>query len=420
MNKHNYKNLKTVFAFILLVCSFTISAQLHFDTSLSATATIKKYLTKENSGIFINSVHFQGVRKSFAGFTDPSKYAVISEGITISTGNIYDAIGPNNRENAGIKTFGPADADLEFLGKGKSYDAAIIVIDFIPIADTLSFDYFFASEEYPEYVNKGVNDVFAFIIKKEGEIAGKNLAVFQNAAIPISVDNINSRKNNHLYIANSTWSYSNVKRFENNKAAGERSLQYQFDGFTKLLNAETVVVPGERYQLKIGITDIGDPYYDSGVFLKSGTFTARGAKPSGIDFLKLLAEHVDWELPPTFQLKSNNSYSFSLKINYDTDKYALRSDMRPSLDQLVELMSADIRLNLTIIGHTDNQATPEYNLTLSRNRAEGIYNYLIANGVHPNRLSFEGKGQTEPLFANTSEAVRKENRRVEFVLQLGD
>lgn len=94
--------------------------------------------------------------------------------------------------------------------------------------------------------------------------------------------------------------------------------------------------------------------------------------------------------------------------------------MRPSLNQLVELMNADNRLLLNIIGHTDNQATPEYNLTLSRNRAETIYNYLISNGVHPNRLSFKGKGQSEPMYANTSETFRKENRRVEFVLQLGD
>ncbi len=408
--------LITLFVFYNIVAS----AQLQFDTSLTPINTIKNYLTTANSGIFINAVTYIGAKQSFAGFNDPSKYAVINSGIALSTGNIYDAIGPNNQQNSGVRTFGPSDEDLAFLGKNNSYDAAVIIIDFIPIADTLSFDYFFASEEYPEYVNNGVNDVFAFIIKKEGEIAGKNLAVFANANVPISVDNINSIKNNHLYIPNSTWSYNNVKRFENNKAAGERSLQYQFDGFTKLLNTETAVIPGERYQLKIGISDIGDAYYDSGVFLKAGSFSARGIRPTGVDFLKLLSENVKWELPPTFHLKSANSYGFSLKINYDTDQYALRSDMRPSLNQLVELMNADNRLLLNIIGHTDNQATPEYNLTLSRNRAETIYNYLISNGVHPNRLSFKGKGQSEPMYANTSETFRKENRRVEFVLQLGD
>ncbi len=407
--------------FILLLCSFLdANAQLKFDTTLSASESIKKYLTTSHSGIFIEHVSYTGAKASFAGFEDPSKYAVINNGIAISTGNVFDAIGPNNQDNTGIKTFGPADKDLEFLGKGKSYDAAVIIIDFIPIADTLSFSYFFASEEYPEYVNKGVNDVFAFIIKKEGEISGQNLAVFENAAVPISVDNINSRMNNHLYIANSPWSYSNVKRFENNRAAGERSLQYQFDGFTKLLRAETPVIPGERYQLKIGITDIGDPYYDSGVFLKAGSFHTRGNKSTGVDFLKLLTENIKWLLPPTFEQKNRNAYSFSLKINYDTDQYALRSDMRPSLDQLVNLMHADNRIQLTVVGHTDNQATADYNFTLSRNRAETIYNYLIANGVHPNRLKFEGRGQSEPRYANTSELFRKENRRVEFILRLGD
>ncbi|NJK93849.1 MAG: hypothetical protein HC905_02000 [Bacteroidales bacterium] len=81
----------------------------------------------------------------------------------LSTGDIWDATGPNRTSGMGNNHFFAGDKDLETLANGKTFDAAVLEFDFSANSDSMSFDYVFASEEYPEYANKGLNDVFAFL-----------------------------------------------------------------------------------------------------------------------------------------------------------------------------------------------------------------------------------------------------------------
>ena len=406
-----------IITYLFLFNIYTAFAQLSFDTLLSPLESVNTYLINENASMVIKNVSYFGNRSSYGGFKDPSKYAVINKGLMLSTGDIYDAKGPNNSEYSGRESSNLSDRELEKIAKGKSYDAAVLIIDFIPITDSISFEYFFASEEYPEYVNKGVNDVFAFFLSLDSSNS-KNLAVLKNTNTPISVDNINARKNSDLYIQNDIWRRSEIMKYENNRARGERSLQYQFDGFTQLLQAGSKVIAGQSYQLKIAVADIGDRFYDSAVFLKSGSFDSKGDKKTDSTYLKRLVKNMNWDITPNFSESINNEFRMSFKINYETDKYQIRTDMKATLVQLVELLKADQRLKINIIGHTDNVASAEYNQNLSEKRAETIYNFLISSGIAPNRLNYEGKGASKPLFANTSEASRLENRRVEFIFTL--
>jgi outer membrane protein OmpA-like peptidoglycan-associated protein len=65
-------------------------------------------------------------------------------------------------------------------------------------------------------------------------------------------------------------------------------------------------------------------------------------------------------------------------------------------------------------GHTDNQGPAAYNKTLSANRAASVVKWLTKNGVEASRLTSAGFGQDKPIDSNTTEAGRKNNRRVEF------
>ena len=67
-----------------------------------------------------------------------------------------------------------------------------------------------------------------------------------------------------------------------------------------------------------------------------------------------------------------------------------------------------------IIGHTDNIGNYHFNENLSLNRAKAVCDYLIEQGVHHDRLKFEGKGSKQPLANNDSEIGRQKNRRVEI------
>jgi outer membrane protein OmpA-like peptidoglycan-associated protein len=68
-----------------------------------------------------------------------------------------------------------------------------------------------------------------------------------------------------------------------------------------------------------------------------------------------------------------------------------------------------------VIGHTDNKGTPAYNLALSQRRADAVVQSLTRDyGIAGARLRPQGKGDTQPVADNVSDAGRAKNRRVEL------
>lgn len=103
-------------------------------------------------------------------------------------------------------------------------------------------------------------------------------------------------------------------------------------------------------------------------------------------------------------------------INFDTGKDTLRLDSTPALQEIAKLLSADRSLNLRVVGHTDNQGKPDYNLDLSRRRASAVVRELTAKyAIAANRLDSFGCGLYAPAASNDSEDGRMKNRRVELV-----
>jgi OmpA-OmpF porin, OOP family len=103
-------------------------------------------------------------------------------------------------------------------------------------------------------------------------------------------------------------------------------------------------------------------------------------------------------------------------INFDTDKDTLRPDSEPTLQEIGKLMADNPRLKLHVVGHTDNQGKPEYNLDLSRRRAATVAHELSSRyGIAADRLDSFGCGQYAPAVSNDAEEGRAKNRRVELV-----
>jgi outer membrane protein OmpA-like peptidoglycan-associated protein len=73
------------------------------------------------------------------------------------------------------------------------------------------------------------------------------------------------------------------------------------------------------------------------------------------------------------------------------------------------------QLNLLISGHTDEKGTPDYNLNLSRLRAEAIAEYIIKNGIPGKRVHTIGYGSRLPLSKESGNNNAEKNRRVEFM-----
>jgi outer membrane protein OmpA-like peptidoglycan-associated protein len=86
------------------------------------------------------------------------------------------------------------------------------------------------------------------------------------------------------------------------------------------------------------------------------------------------------------------------------------------LDEVAQALKDASKLRIRIEGHTDSVGTVEHNLALSEARAAAVREYLIGQGLAPDRLESKGYGPTLPLETNATAEGRERNRRVEFVI----
>lgn len=116
------------------------------------------------------------------------------------------------------------------------------------------------------------------------------------------------------------------------------------------------------------------------------------------------------ELPPEVKKFSGTIDG----IEFDTKKDTIRPISRPLLDKAVAVLDEFKDIHVKIIGHTDDVGAPEFNLDLSKRRAEAVKKYLVDKGIDPARITTEGRGMTDPRVPNDSDANRAKNRRIDF------
>jgi len=108
------------------------------------------------------------------------------------------------------------------------------------------------------------------------------------------------------------------------------------------------------------------------------------------------------------------TFESGLLFDYDSD--VLREAARKNLATLATSLEKYPNTDLMVVGHTDATGPDAYNMTLSERRASSAANYLVAQGVSRSRLRSTGRGETEPLVSNDTEADRQKNRRVEVAI----
>jgi outer membrane protein OmpA-like peptidoglycan-associated protein len=101
-------------------------------------------------------------------------------------------------------------------------------------------------------------------------------------------------------------------------------------------------------------------------------------------------------------------------IEFELDSAIIREGSKPILDRAVKVLRDYGDIRIEIVGHTDDQGTPEYNEKLSRERAEAVEKYFVDQGIDDARLETRGAGEKEPLTSNATEDGRAKNRRTEF------
>lgn len=103
-------------------------------------------------------------------------------------------------------------------------------------------------------------------------------------------------------------------------------------------------------------------------------------------------------------------------VFFDTDKATLKPESDPTLAEIANLLKGDPKLAVLIVGHTDNQGAFDYNVDLSKRRADAVVKALVATyKIEAKRMRAAGAGMIAPAAPNDAEEGRSKNRRVEVV-----
>lgn len=259
----------------VLIFSSAIKGQyISVNTGYTADQLVKDIFigSKNASCITVDNVKVTGWDfgsgdLSYGYFNRNTTSFEIDEGIILSSGKAPEAVGAFTGIQSATASGWGGDPDLETGANiTNTTNATILEFDFTSNqSDKISFDYMFLSEQYLRTTDPGTcgyTDGFAFLIKKIGDPDYTNIAVIPGTETPITSNNVRGVGGKCPAVNDNYFGRYNP----DNSAVS-------FNGQTAILTAKTDVVPGQKYHIKLVIADQGNGLYDSGVFLKAGSFT---------------------------------------------------------------------------------------------------------------------------------------------------
>ena len=101
-------------------------------------------------------------------------------------------------------------------------------------------------------------------------------------------------------------------------------------------------------------------------------------------------------------------------VTFAVNSTDISPSMRNTLDGVAQSLVNYPNSLIDVMGHTDSTGSDQYNLDLSRRRADAVGNYLSSRGVSRARMEMIGYGEQYPIADNTTESGRSQNRRVEI------
>lgn len=103
-------------------------------------------------------------------------------------------------------------------------------------------------------------------------------------------------------------------------------------------------------------------------------------------------------------------------VTFPVNSAEIQSNFYGPLNDVAATLSDYPKTSIDIIGHASADGPDDYNMRLSQRRADSVASYLMSRGVNEVRIATAGRGETQPIASNETEAGRAANRRVEMVL----
>jgi hypothetical protein len=214
------------------------------------------------TGITVSNINYIGATNQAGTFTGGLSAGLgFDTGIVLTSGDATLIDDVNDSDSATGVTGTGTNADLNALIPQNTYDQNVLEFDFESAGGDLFFEFAFGSEEYNEYANTAYNDVFAFFLD------GVNIALIPGTSTPVSINNVNG--GNPLGVGASYPEFYN----NNDLNDGGPFYAFEYDGFTDTFTASGLGLGAGTHTIKLAIADAGDSVLDSGVFIKTGSFS---------------------------------------------------------------------------------------------------------------------------------------------------
>lgn len=130
------------------------------------------------------------------------------------------------------------------------------------------------------------------------------------------------------------------------------------------------------------------------------------------------AERIQEEIPGAEVTRVgegiNVTFNEGAGVYFDTNKSNIKGTSVETLNKLSGILKEYPKTVILVEGHTDSAGTDEYNLGLSKLRAESVTNYLISQGIEADRFTTKWYGESQPVADNSTAEGKSKNRRVEI------
>lgn len=132
------------------------------------------------------------------------------------------------------------------------------------------------------------------------------------------------------------------------------------------------------------------------------------------------AEKIEQEIPGAEVTRVgegiNVVFDESSGVYFDTNKYNVNSQSSATLNKLAGIFKEYPDTNILVEGHTDNTGADDYNMNLSKQRAQSVTTYLSGQGISSGRFTTNWYGENQPKYDNSTVEGRAKNRRVELAI----
>ena len=155
----------------------------------------------------------------------------------------------------------------------------------------------------------------------------------------------------------------------------------------------------------------------------SKTFVYQKEVVSAEEYMKIIdssfyRNFVNEEQVQVIRYEDSEFYDVTLRLKgkdiFRTDSAVLTANAKDLLDRIASLLDVYDKSTVTVVGFTDNVGSAQYNLKLSKNRAESVLSNLVLRGIDLERIEACGLGEKKPIANNSSAVGRATNRRVEL------